>query len=134
MTTVPDAFQDLFEKPTFAHLTTMTPEGKPHTTPVWIDYDAAEDRLLVNTERGRRKERNVARDPTVSVSMIDPDNPYRFFSVTGEVVETTTEGAREHIDELARRYLGEDEYPTPIETERVILRIRADDVIADNAE
>jgi PPOX class probable F420-dependent enzyme len=129
MVDIPTQFQDLFEKQTFAHVTTLTPDGEPHTTPVWIDYDADDDRILVNTERGRRKERNVARDPTVSVSMTDPENPYRFLSVTGEVTAVTTEGAREHIDALAKRYMGEDEYPNPIETERVILRIRADEVL-----
>jgi len=60
--------------------------------------------------------------------MVDPDDPYRFLSVTGEVDGTTTEGAREHIDQLAKRYMGEDEYPNPIESERIILRIRADEV------
>jgi PPOX class probable F420-dependent enzyme len=129
MATIPPEVHDLFEKATFAHVTTMTPDGKPHATPVWVDYDTDEDRLLVNTERGRRKERNVAQDPRVAVSMVDPDNPYRYLSVTGEVVETTTEGAREHIDELARRYMGEDEYPNPVETERVVLHIRADEVL-----
>ncbi|WP_423999799.1 pyridoxamine 5'-phosphate oxidase family protein [Haloarcula salina] len=129
MPSIPEEFHDLFEKATFAHVTTMTPDGTPHTTPVWVDYDAEADRLLVNTERGRRKARNVDADPTVSVSMTDPDNPYRFLSVTGEVDEVTTEGAREHIDTLAKRYMGEDEYPNPIETERVILRIRADEVL-----
>ncbi|QGN06693.1 PPOX class F420-dependent oxidoreductase [Halorhabdus sp. CBA1104] len=129
MATIPSTFQELFETATFAHVTTMTPAGEPHTTPVWVDYDAEDNRLLVNTERGRRKERNVARDPTVSVSMVDPDDPYRFLSVTGEVAETTTEGAREHIDALAQRYMGEDEYPNPIETERVLLRIRPVEVL-----
>ncbi|MBV0901598.1 PPOX class F420-dependent oxidoreductase [Haloarcula salina] len=129
MPSIPEEFHDLFEKATFAHVTTMNPDGKPHTTPVWIDYDDDGDRLLVNTERGRRKARNVDADPTVSVSMTDPDNPYRFLSVTGEVDEVTTEGAREHIDTLAKRYMGEDEYPNPIETERVILGIRADEVL-----
>jgi PPOX class probable F420-dependent enzyme len=128
MAAIPEAFHDLFETATFAHVTTMLPDGRPHTTPVWIDYDADADRLLVNTERERRKAKNVAADPTVSVSMLDPDNPYRFLSVTGEVEETTTEGAREHIDALTRRYMGEDEYPNPIEIERVVLRIRADEV------
>ncbi|MFB6188749.1 MAG: pyridoxamine 5'-phosphate oxidase family protein [Halapricum sp.] len=128
MADIPAAFHDLFEKATFAHVTTMTPAGKPHTTPVWIGYDTEANRLLVNTERGRRKERNVANDPTISVSMTDPDNPYRFLSVTGEVEEVTTEGAREHIDELSRRYTGED-YANPIQTERVLLRIRPDEVL-----
>lgn len=130
MPVVPTEYHDLFETATFAHVTTMLPDDTPHTTPVWIDYDAEDDRVLVNTERGRRKTKNVERDPTVSVSMLDPDNPYRFLSVTGEVEEITTEGAREHIDELAHRYTGEDEYQNPIQTERVILRIRPEEVFS----
>ncbi|ELY70913.1 putative F420-dependent enzyme [Natrinema versiforme JCM 10478] len=129
MASIPDDFHDLFEKETFAHVATLTEDGLPHVTPVWIDYDEADDRLLVNTERGRQKERNVRSDPSVGVSMTDPDDPYRFLSVIGEVEELTTEGAREHIDELARRYQDVDEYQPTIETERVILRIRADQVL-----
>ncbi|MEF8782489.1 MAG: PPOX class F420-dependent oxidoreductase [Haloarculaceae archaeon] len=128
MASIPEEFQDLFEKPTFAHIATLWPDGAPHVTPVWVDYDADADRLLVNTERDRRKEKNVRNDPHVGVSMTDPDNPYRMLSVTGEVDEITTEGAREHIDELAGRYMGEAEYPNPIETERVVLSIRIDRV------
>lgn len=129
MGSIPDDFHELFEKETFAHVATLTEEGLPHVTPVWIDYDAADDRLLVNTERGRQKARNARNDPRVGVSMTDPDDPYRHLSVIGEVAEITTEGAREHIDELARRYMDVDEYPNPIETERVILRIRPDRVL-----
>ena len=128
MPEIPTAFHDLFEKPTIAHVVTMLPNDTPHSTPVWVDYDADDDRLLVNTERGRRKAKNVERDPTIAASMVDPDNPYRFLSVTGEVEEITTEGAREHIDALAKRYTGEDEYQNPIQTERIILRIRPDEV------
>jgi PPOX class probable F420-dependent enzyme len=127
---IPESFHDLFEKATFAHVTTMLPDGTPHTTPVWVDYDADADRLLVNTERERRKAKNAAADPTISVSMLDPDNPYRFLSVTGEVEAITTDGAREHIDELAGRYTGESEYPNPIQSERVILRIRPEKVFS----
>ncbi|QFU82847.1 PPOX class F420-dependent oxidoreductase [Natronorubrum aibiense] len=128
MASIPAEFQDLFEKQTFAHIATLLPNGAPHVTPVWIDYDADADRLLVNTERDRRKEKNVRNDPRVAVSMTDPDNPYRMLSVTGEVDELTTDGAREHIDELAQRYVGEDEYPNPIQTERVLVSIRPDHV------
>ncbi len=128
MAKIPEEYHDLFEKATFAHVTTISPDGTPHATPVWIDYDDETNRLLVNTERGRRKERNVSNDPTVAVSMTDPDNSYRFLSLTGEVTRITTDGAREHIDVLAHRYMGEDEYPNPIQTERVILRIRPDTV------
>ncbi|WP_306056342.1 PPOX class F420-dependent oxidoreductase [Natronococcus wangiae] len=128
MTSVPDEYRDLFEKPTFAHVATMTADGFPHVTPVWIDYDPEADRLLVNTERGRQKERNARENPAVGVSMTDPDEPYRFLSVIGEVEELTTEGAREHIDELAKRYVDVDEYPNPIETERIVMRIRPERV------
>ena len=125
MVSIPDEYHDLFEKETFAHVATLLPNGAPHVTPVWVDYDDDADRLLINTERGRRKERNVRANPKVGVSMTDPDDPYRYLSVTGEVTEMTTDGAREHIDELARRYTGED-YATPIQTERVLLCVRAD--------
>jgi PPOX class probable F420-dependent enzyme len=128
MVEIPETFHDLFEKPTIAHVVTLFPDGRPHSTPVWIGYDAEDERILVNTERGRQKERNVRRDSRVAVSMTYPENPYQFLSVTGEVTEITTEGAREHIDELARRYTDAEEYQNPIQTERVILRIRADEL------
>ncbi|SNZ06379.1 PPOX class probable F420-dependent enzyme [Natronoarchaeum philippinense] len=127
MATIPEEDRDLFEKKTFAHVSTTLPDGAPHVTPVWIDYDAEENRLLVNTERHRRKTKNVEHDPTVGVSMTDPDDPYRAVSIVGEVEEITTDGAREHIDELSQRYTGED-YQTPIQSERVLLKIRPDRV------
>lgn len=130
MGSIPDEYLDLFEKPTFAHVATLAPDGTPHVTPVWIDHDDGADRLLINTERGRQKEVNVRNDPRVGVSMTDPENPYRRVSVMGAVDEITTAGAREHIDELSRRYTGED-YANPIETERVLLRIRPDRVVAE---
>ncbi|TYL40177.1 PPOX class F420-dependent enzyme [Natronococcus pandeyae] len=128
MVAIPDEYHDLFERQTFAHVATMTAEGFPHVTPVWIDYDLEADRLLVNTERGRQKERNARENPAVGVSMTDPDDPYRYLSVIGEVEELVTEGAREHIDELTQRYMDREKYPNPIETERVVMRIRADRV------
>ena len=134
MSSIPDDFRDLFEQPTIAFLGTLTAEGIPHVTPVWIDYDAEEDRVLVNTERGRRKERNVRENPSVGVGMTDPNNAYRALSVLGQVDEITEEGAREHIDELARRYTDADEYQLPIETTRVILKIRPDEVIAHGGD
>lgn len=128
MPSIPDDFHDLFEKRTFAHVVTLSPDGQPHATPVWVDYDHDDDRLLVNTERNRRKTHNAENDPRVAVSMTDPDNPYRYLSVSGEVESISTEGAREHIDELARRYTDEDSYGNPIESERVVLRIRPAEV------
>jgi PPOX class probable F420-dependent enzyme len=110
----------------------MTPMGYPHVTPVWVDYDPETNRLMVNTERERRKTKNVEANPKVGISMLDPDNPYRFLSVFGDVDEITTEGAREQIDELTKRYTGEDEYPNPIQSERVILKIEPERVFSSS--
>ena len=133
MSSIPAEFQELFEKPVFAYFATLTPEGLPHVTPVWVDYDADEDRVLINTERGRRKERNVQENPKVGMGMTDPDNRYRALSILGEVDEITEDDAREHIDELSRRYVG-DEYQPEIQTARVLLKIRPDEVIAHGGD
>ncbi|PSP82241.1 PPOX class F420-dependent enzyme [Halobacteriales archaeon QS_1_68_17] len=127
MPSIPEEYHDLFERSTIAHFASVLPDGTPHVTPVWIGYDAGADRLLINTEDGRRKTRNVRANPSVGISMTDPDDPYRRLSVLGTVEEFREEGAREHIDELARRYIGED-YPNEVETERVILVVRPDRV------
>lgn len=123
MSSIPEEKRDLFEKRTVAHFATVMPDGTPHVTPVWIDYDPESDRVLVNTERDRQKHRNVERNPRVGVSMTDPEDPYRRLSVAGAVDAVTTDGARDHIDELARRYTGED-YQSDIGTERIIVEIR----------
>jgi PPOX class probable F420-dependent enzyme len=130
METIPDEFHDLFERETFANFATLMGDGTPQVTPVWIDRD--DDHLLVNTARGRQKEKNVERDPKVGVCVMDPDDPYRYVSIRGEVEEVTEEGAVEHIDELARRYMDVDEYPNHGEERgpRVVIRIRPDRVVA----
>lgn len=127
MVAFPSEYLDLFDRRTFAHFATMTPSGAPHVTPVWVDYAAADNRILVNTERGRRKERNVRQNPTVGISMLDPDDPYRSVSLIGTVTELTTEGARMHIEEVAQRYI-DGPYPSEIQTERILFRIRPDEV------
>ncbi|MCT9095799.1 PPOX class F420-dependent oxidoreductase [Haloarchaeobius sp. HME9146] len=130
MEPVPEQYHDLFEKATFAHFATVMPDGTPQVTPVWVDYDTESDHLLVNTAQGRLKERNVRENPKVGIEMTDPDDPYRFLSVRGEVVEVTEEGAIEHIDRLTQRYMGQDTYPNHGEEggPRVIIRIRPDRV------
>lgn len=130
MAEIPEAFHEMLtEQRTYATLTTMLPDGLPHNTVVWIDYDAAMNRVLVNTERGRRKERNVRADPRAGILAPEPDSWFRWLSVSGEIEEVTTEGAREHIDVLAQRYTGEATYGQPIETERVLLKLRPDHVV-----
>ncbi len=130
MASIPDSFHDLFEKRTFAHVATLMDDDTPQVTPVWVDYDVDADRVLINTVRTRLKARNLERNPKVGVSMTDPDDPYRFLSVRGEVDATYEDGAVDHIDELARRYMDVEEYPNKGEEDgpRVIVEIRPDHV------
>ena len=102
-------YSDLFQKKAFANLSTLMPDGSPQVTPVWIDYDGKH--LLFNSALGRVKDKNVRRDPRVSVSIQDPDNPYRYLEIRGRVVEITQSGADEHINKLAQKYLGQAVYP-----------------------
>ncbi len=106
---IPDKYLDLFEKKAFAHLATVMPDGQPQVTPVWCDYDG--QHVIVNSARGRQKDRNMERDPRVSLEILDPDNPYRYLEIRGRVVEITEEGAAAHIDKMAKKYLGVDKYP-----------------------
>jgi PPOX class probable F420-dependent enzyme len=131
VTEIPSAFHDLFERKSFAHFATVMPDGTPQVTPVWVGYDAERGHVLVNTARGRRKEKNVRANPKVGIEITDPDDPYRYVSVRGEVVEVTEDGAVEHIDELTRRYFEQDEYPNKGEERgpRVIVRIEPNRVV-----
>ena len=105
----------------FGALTTLLPDGHPQTQVMWVDAD--EQHLLVNTEVHRQKFRNVERDPRVTVTIWDLEDPYRFVEVRGEVVEKVKgQEAREHIDELSLKYRGKP-YQTQIQSERVVLRI-----------
>jgi PPOX class probable F420-dependent enzyme len=120
---IPDQFKDLFSKAAFAHLATLMPDGSPQVTPVWCDFDGTNVR--VNSAKGRVKDKNMRRNKKVALSVQDPENPYRFLAMRGEVVEITEEGADAHIDSLAKKYLGKDKYPFrgPGEA-RVIYKIR----------
>ena len=123
MATIPDAYRDLFKKPTIARASTRRPDGMPHVTPIWIDFDDAKDRILINTGRKRQKHVNVEHDPQVGVSMTDPDDDYRTFSGSGVVDEITDEGAAEHMNELTQRYWGKEQYPGDREI-RIIMELR----------
>ncbi len=109
MAVIPDKFLDLFKKKAFAHLATLMPDGSPQVTPVWVDYDGRH--LIINTAKGRVKDRNMRRDPRVSLDLQDPDNPYRHLSIRGRVTEITEDGADSSIDHLTKKYLGMDRYP-----------------------
>lgn len=119
--------RDLIARPVLATLATVARDGGPQVTPLWIEVDG--DDLLVNTAKGRAKARNVARDPRVALTVIDPADPYNVVSLRGTVVEVTTDGADDHIDRLAKKYLGVDEYPMRQPGEvRLTVRIRTDHI------
>ena len=122
MAAIPENFLDLTQKKAFAQFATLMPDGSPHVSPVWFDYDGKS--ILINSAKGRVKDRNVRRDPRVGIDIVDPDNPYRHLSIRGRVVDITENGADDHIDKLAKKYRGVDKYPNRRPGEvRVIYRI-----------
>lgn len=111
----------LLSEPQLAHVAVIDADGVPHVTPVWVDTDG--ENILFNTAVGRRKYDSIVRDPRVAVSVVDKANDYRTLWVQGSA-EVVEEGADEHIDKLARKYLGKDSYPFRKAGERrVIVRI-----------
>ena len=96
-------------------MATLMKDGSPQVTPVWVDREG--DHLVINSAAGRVKDRNLKRDGRIALSISDPSNPYRALNVRGKVVEITTEGAEEHIDKLAKKYMGVDKYPYRTENE-----------------
>jgi len=121
-TAIPNSHLDLFEKKAFAHLATLMPGGQPQVTPVWVDFDGRY--VVINTAEGRQKDKNLQRDRRVALSIIDPDNPYRYLEVRGQVAERSHNGADAQIDAMAKKYLGKDKYPFRQPNEvRVIYKI-----------
>ncbi len=106
---IPDDFLDLFKKKSFGHLATLMPDGTPQVTSVYVDYDGKY--ILLNSTHGRVKDRNMRARPTVALQIPDPDNSDRYISIRGRVVEITEEGADEHLNRLAQRYLEKETYP-----------------------
>ena len=132
---VPASHVDLLEGPYFAVLTTMAPSGQPENTVVWCSWDG--EHVLVNTADGRRKPANVRNNPKVALTVIDPQNPFRWIDVRGEVEEIVPDPAYANINAHARLYAGVDEYyggVAPAESkgkeERIIFKIRPDRVLA----
>jgi PPOX class probable F420-dependent enzyme len=126
MAAIPEKYQDLLSTETkgFANLSTIQPDGSPQVTPVW--FDMVGETIRVNTAAGRVKHRNMTANPNVAIAISDPANPYRYIQIRGKVSKVTEEGADEHIDSLAMKYMGKDKYPfrNPAE-KRVIFEIEA---------
>ncbi|MBT8215442.1 MAG: PPOX class F420-dependent oxidoreductase [Acidimicrobiia bacterium] len=106
---LPDKLKALLDGANFATLATVMPDGSPQATTMWVDREG--DLIRFNTAEGRVKPRNMDRDPRVAVSVYNADDPYEAFAIQGRVVEKRLEGADAHIDGLAKKYLGLDEYP-----------------------
>jgi PPOX class probable F420-dependent enzyme len=120
---IPEKYRDLFQKRAFASLGTLMPDGRPQVTPVWCDFDG--EHIIFNSAKGRQKDKNVRRDPRVAMTLMDPENPYRYLEIRGRVVEITEEGASANIDKLAKKYLGVDKYPYSRPGEvRVIYKVK----------
>lgn len=117
----------MFRRNNFAFFATLSKDGSPQITPTWIDIE--DGIILINTAEGRVKQKNISRDPRVAISIIDQKNPYDMLTINGKVIEQTNEGADEHIDKLAKKYLGVDKYPFRAPSEkRVILKVKPDKV------
>ncbi len=109
----------------FAFLGTIMRDGRPQVSPIWIDIDDNINIILINTAYGRIKQKNITRDPRVSLSLVDKNNPYSMITIQGTVIEQTTVGADEHIDKLAKKYLNIDRYPSHSPSiQRVICKIK----------
>jgi PPOX class probable F420-dependent enzyme len=132
MAKLTDKQREFLQQPFVATVTTLREDGSPQSTVVWLDVD--DGGISFNTALGRAKPRHLERDPRASVLVVDPKDPYKWVSIDGHV-EITTEGADEHIDKLAKKYLGKDEYPwrNPEET-RVRVRITPEHITATGLE
>lgn len=125
---LPDGLLELLRKPSPCFVATLMADGSPQLTETWVGTDG--EHVVLNIVGGMQKERNLRRDPRIAVNVADPDQVARFFEVRGRVVSMTSEGGKDHIDELSQKYLGIP-YPyfsgNPDET-RLIVTIEADKV------
>ena len=122
----------LLQEKQIANVATIMADGSPQVTPVWVDVEPDGGHVLINTFEGGLKARNALRDPRVALSVVDSANPFRTVQVLGTIVERLShaEGAAEHIDRLAKKYLGQDKYPYRRGPEqRVMLRIKPHHVV-----
>jgi PPOX class probable F420-dependent enzyme len=101
--------RELIDAPNFVTLASERADGGTHLTVIWANLE--DSRIAVNSAEGRTWPENVRRNPEVSLVVINNENPYEYVSIRGRIVEDTHDGADEHIDRLAKKYLDKDEYP-----------------------
>jgi PPOX class probable F420-dependent enzyme len=124
MTKIPVAYQDLLDESTraFAFLATIMADGTPQVTPVW--FSTEDDVILINSVKGRTKDRNMRARPNIALVIIDPNDPYRYIQIRGKVVEISEIGGREHINMLSKKYTGAEIFPGPKDEIRFIYKIK----------
>lgn len=120
--TIEDRALELLRAPNFCQVATLRRDGSVHVTPVWVDEQ--DGKVVLNTADGRAWPANLKRDARVTLSVQNKDNPYEYVQIRGHEAERTHAGADEHIDQMAKKYLGQDRYPyrQPGE-QRLIIRI-----------
>jgi len=123
---VPESHEDILHKKGFAHVATVGPHGEPQSSPVWYDWDGSE--LLFSNLTRRQKARNLRRDDRVAVSILDPDDPYRYLEIRGRARVVPDEG-NAFINKMAKKYRGDDVYRKHRPgDERVVVHIRPEHV------
>jgi len=106
---IPEGYKDLLGSTALVHVATLGPDNEPQNTPVWFDWDG--EYLKFSQTKTRQKYRNIHRDPRIALSMVDPENPYRYLEIRGEVVRIEEDPDVEFINSMAKKYLGMDQYP-----------------------
>ncbi|HEY1833041.1 MAG TPA: PPOX class F420-dependent oxidoreductase [Solirubrobacteraceae bacterium] len=119
--------EEILQGKNFCHVSTLRSDGSIHTAPVWVDVQNGQP--VLNTAEGRAWPRNLERDPRVTLTIQDMENPYQYLEIRGRVAERTHDGADEHIDAMAKKYMDKDSYPfrQPGE-QRVIIRVEPETV------
>jgi hypothetical protein len=120
---IPENHQDLLKTKALVHVATIGPKGEPQNNPVWFEWDGTH--LMISQTRTRQKYRNLQRNPQIALSMVDPENPYRYLEIRGTVDRIEEDPNKDFINHLAKKYLGMDEYPwNQPGDERVIIYIK----------
>ena len=130
-TPIPESRADLLtrEKKAFANLALALSDCTPQVTPVWFDWDGTH--FIINTARGRVKDKVLKRRPVVALAISDPDDPYRYLQVRGRVVDETEVGGYEQICDLRQKYRGDRNYPRNPGEVRVTYKILPEQIQAN---
>jgi PPOX class probable F420-dependent enzyme len=129
MKPLPDSVKKLIESKAYANVATLMPDGSPHVVQTWVDHDG--DIVLINTNEGSQKHRNAVRNPKIALDVCDPADPAKMAMIRGRVIEVTSDGADEHIDRMAKKYLGVEKYPMRNPgMRRVFIKIEPTHVVA----